>query len=219
MSRRLENKVLSTRLLSDSELDNLMNKIGAYLTSQEYLPLVHSRKLVHYISASHGGGSPYVGLFAPVGPVAAGVAFPVGGKRSKVPQAIVQVTDLPIGFGVDDGPSIDVPVGHAFAITAPGSICAEIAASISPYSKDIEQIKAGSGRYIVGMKFDKKVPDVPCDFCGFKQEVTIQPEITHVDGMRGTGPGGAVNVICSNCGKVFELNWPNVTIEIQWAQP
>ena len=195
MKRDQGTKAINTRLLSDSELDNLMNSFGAYLTSQGFTPLVHSRKLLQYQAQTQGKRGH-------------------GGKKSKVVQVSVSVTDLPIGFGVYDGPEVDVPVGLGFGISAPSLVSSTLVSMLAPYAEDLERLKEDSGKYLVGMTFNKRVPGVACDHCGYVQEVTIPISISRVEGIRGYGPGGSVTVICKKCNRSFPVNWDSLTIEI-----
>lgn len=217
MGKRMQSKVVTVRLMTDDELDGLMSLIGAYLMSRDYVPLLHTRKMIHYVPAIlQRKRRACIGLFVPVGPVVPGVAFSVGGKKPRTPQAIVRVTDLPVGLGVDGGPSTDIAVGHALGVLAQGPVYDEICGMIAPYSESLERLKAQSGKHVVGMKFDKKVPGVACDFCGHKQEIIIRPEITEVEGTIGTGPAGSAHIACSSCGKTFEVEWTGVVVEICW---
>jgi hypothetical protein len=146
--------------------------------------------------------------------VAPGVAVPVGGKKSKVVQVSVSVTDLPIGFQVDDGPEVDVPVGLAFGINAPSLISSTLVSMLAPYTEDLERLKDDSGKYLVGMTFNKRVPGIACDHCGYVQEVTVPTSISSVEGTRGNGPGGSVTVICKKCNRSFPFSWGSLTIEL-----
>lgn len=195
MTRYQGTKAISTRLLTDGELDNLMNSFGAYLTSQGFIPLVHSRKLLQYQAQTQGKRGH-------------------AGKKSEVLQVSVRVEDLPIGFGVDAGQEIDVPIGHAFGVSAPSLISSTMVSMLAPYAEDIERLKENSGKYLVGITFNKRVPGVVCDHCGYVQEVTIPISISSVEGIRGMVQDGSVTVICKKCNKSFPFSWVNVTIEI-----
>jgi len=180
--------VIPTRVLDRSELESLMASIGGFLIALGFTPLANTPRLLNYAVETRRG------------------------RRKE--QVMVQVTDLPIEFTAEDGSSQSIAAAYAFGIAAPGTLLQGIADIISPYQIELEQASANAGQLLKGKKFDKKVPGVSCDHCRFVQEVTVPIEIERVEGARGYGPGGKATVVCSNCGKPFEVDWDNVVIEI-----
>lgn len=69
-----------------------------------------------------------------------------------------RVEDLPIGFGVDAGQEIDIPIGHAFGVSAPSLVSSTLVSMLAPYAEDIERLKENSGKYLVGITFNKRIP-------------------------------------------------------------
>lgn len=189
MKRNRASNVITTRVLSDGELDNLMNSIGAHLMSQGFTPLVNTKKLLDYRPAAHG-------------------------KRAT--GIVIQVEELPVSFSVDDGPQVSIAVGLAFGISAPAPLYQALASMLVPYAADVEQLKGNAGQFLAGRAFNKKVPGVACDHCGHIQEVTIPFSITRIEGNCGYGPGGSATVVCSNraCNRSFPVTWDDVIIEI-----
>lgn len=209
-------EVIPVRLLTDSELDNLTNSMGAGLMAAGYAPRVHTRKLLRYELEGLSGRPKYVGLFAPLGWFAPGVAVPAGGRKARKTAVVVQVTDLPFTFSVEPDRGIDVPVGHAFGISAPGEVFGPLAALLAPYREELEAMKRDACRVLEGVSFVKKVPGVACDHCGFVQEVPIRITVERVDGHTAYGPGGSCTVACSNpaCGQTFPVSWDGIVFKI-----
>lgn len=214
MKRRSE--VVATRVLSTSELDNLTNAMGAYLMAQGYEPQAHTNKMLRYELAAAGRRGIYVGLFAPLNWIAPGIAIPVGGKKPGASAVVVQVTDLPFTFGVDEGPGVDITVGHAFGISAPASVFSALREMVSPYAEDLDKLKSRACSVLEGRTFRKKVPGIACDHCGTVQEVPIQVAVERVEGNTAYGPGGSTTAVCSNpaCGKTFPVSWDRVVFQI-----
>jgi len=188
VKNKASSTVIATRVLDQSELESLMASVGGFLIAQGFTPLAHSPRLLNYALETRRG-------------------------RCKA-QVMVQVTDLPIEFTAEDGSSQRIAAAYAFGIAAPGTLLQGITDLIAPYQIELEQASANAGQLLKGKKFDKKVPGVSCDQCGFVQEVTVPIEIERVEGTQGYGPGGKVTVVCCNCGKPFEVDWDNVVIEI-----
>lgn len=210
--------VVMTRVLSDSEMDGVMASMGAKLVAAGFTPLVHTRRLLTYQAEYDRKRGIYVGVFAPIGPVAPGLGLPLGKRGAKVVSTVVQVTDLPVAFSVDGGPGVEVPVALAFGISAPRRLLPDLEGALAACRVTMEQALAGAGDFLAGMSFDKRVPGVECDHCGHAQEVTVPIRITRVDGGRGYGPGGSTTVPCSNtgCGRSFEVTWDSVVVELSF---
>lgn len=216
MKLKQKSSVVSTRVLPEGELENLMNSIGVYLANQGFSPKTHTNRLLEYQAALPGRRGVYIGLFAPIGGLAPGVAVPVGGKEPKVVIAHVEVTDLPVSFCLEEGSWFDVTVGHAFGISAPAPVYPALVSMVAPYAADLDTLRDNAGKYFEGKTVNKKVPGIECDHCGYVQEVTIPITISNIEGNMGYGPGGSVAVLCSNpaCNKEFIVSWENLVVEI-----
>lgn len=208
--------VIPIRVLTDAQLDNVMGMVGTLLVADGFLPLTHTRRLLTYQKELKRKGGVYVGALVPLGPVAPGVGLPVSKPGSKVATAVVNVTDLPIDFHAEDGSSEQVVAALAFGISAPPDLLRSISEVVSPYAVELDEVKANIGQLLVGKTFQKTIPDIACDHCGYVQQVTVPIRIARIEGSLGHGPGGTATVLCSNpaCLKTFEVTWDNVVIQV-----
>lgn len=211
-------EAVTVRALSGAEMDGLVGAVGTMLMREGYSPEVHTRKLLTYKMEVEKKRGIYVGLFAPLKWIAPGVGLPLRRESSKFSKILVQFTDLPIGFSVEEGSGVEITVAHAVGVSAPKPILREIKKILAPFVTDIEKVKSNAGRFLTGKKFDKKVPGVACDHCGLEQEVTIPVEIARVEGGKGYGPGGSATVLCSNpdCEKTFDVTWDGIIVEVEY---
>lgn len=190
MASKTTSTVISTRPLSALEMDNVLSAIGAELFARGYQPQLHSRNLLEYRRQL---------------------------KRRKYAQAIVRVADLPVEFTGEEGGPEEIVAGHAFGVSATPDVAGVIAGLLQPYEETTESLISRSSSLLVGRTFVKKVPDVECDHCGTKQVVTVPVKIDRIEGTRGYGPGGCVEVKCCNCHKMFDVTWTDATIEIRFT--
>lgn len=116
---------------------------------------------------------------------------------------------------VDEREAVRLPVCLRFDIDGPAAIRNQITRVLAPHAIDIDRVIEHPERVLVGKTFEKKV-EVSCDHCGRPQEVSIPFQIERVEGDRGYGPGGSINVTCYNsgCNKPFEVTWDNVIVEL-----
>jgi hypothetical protein len=186
--------VISTRALNESELDSLMASIGTFLMSRGFTPLTHSTRLLNYRLVTR--------------------------RRGRFTSALVQVTDLPIDFSVESGSSQRIVAALAFGISAPDTVVARISDLVAPYQVGLDGVRASAVQLLRGKTFDKRVPGVACDHCGYMQEVTVPTEITGVEGNWAYGPGGSATVLCSNpdCRRPFTVDWDSVKAEIRFTE-
>lgn len=210
-------KVVATRFMPDRELEGVMSTIGMQLMARGYYPRAHTMKLLVYEAEGKAKRGVLVGGFVPVGPVAPGAGVSLRKQGSREARVVVQVTDLPISFSVDEGSNTDITVALAFGISAPAAVFPAIESVLAPYVVDPEQVKARAGEFLQGVTFQKKVPDVTCEHCGRTQEVTIPTTISSIEANRGYGPGGSAAVVCSNpeCRKTFTVEWDSVEVEVK----
>jgi DNA-directed RNA polymerase subunit RPC12/RpoP len=192
MRNKVSSTVIATRVLDQGELESLMAQIGGFLIARGFTPLAHAQRLLDYALETRRGH-----------------------RKETV---LVQVTDLPIDFTAEDGSSLRIAAAYAFGVAAPSTMLPAITDLIAPFQIELAEASANSGQLLRGKKFEKKVPGVACDHCGFVQEVTVPIEVERVEGARGYGPGGRTSVVCSNCGKPFEVTWDNVIVEIDITQ-
>jgi hypothetical protein len=182
--------VISTRPLSALEMDNVLSAIGATLFARGYEPMLHSRNLLEYRRQI---------------------------KRKKFALAIVRVADLPVEFTGEEGGPEEIVAGHAFGISSAPDVAEAISTQLQPYQETTENLISRSSALLVGKTFEKKVTDVACDHCGTEQVVTVPIKIDRIEGTRGYGPGGCVEVKCCNCHKTFDVTWTDATIEIRFT--
>lgn len=190
MKNKTSSTVISTRPLSALEMENVLSAIGAELFARGYEPQLHSRNLLEYRREI---------------------------KRKKYALAIVRVADLPVEFTGEEGGPAEIVAGHAFGVSAAPEVATAIVAVLQPYEETTDNLSVRSASLLVGRTFEKKVPDVECDHCGTKQEVTVPIQIDRIEGNRGYGPGGCVQVKCCKCHEAFDLTWPDVAIEIRFT--
>lgn len=191
-------RVITTQILSDSNLDSLLHSISTYLVSQGLTSVVHSRELLDY---------------RPKPPKKRGIfSFPSLGSKSK--RVVIEITEIPSGLTSDAGVSIGL--GLAFEVTTPAPIFQSLASLLAPYAVEIEQLQTNTGRLIVGRTYNATVSGATCDYCGHTQKVTIQFSLTEIVGGKGYAPGGNTVVICSNsaCGKRFPIYWCKIEIDM-----
>jgi hypothetical protein len=216
MKKRQSSNVISTRVLTSTEMERVMADIGVVLIGAGYEPQVHTSRLLSYEKASSGKAPVYGGFFLPIKPFAAGVALPVGKGGSKGLKAVVTVTDLPIDFSGESGPPMEVIIGHAFGVSAPDDVRARIEGVLAPFVDTLEHLKAHAADALVGRTFNK-VASVVCDNCGLEQEATVPIQISRIEGNTGYGPGGKASVVCSECRKSFDVTWDSVGVQIRWT--
>lgn len=198
MNQSQLSNIITTRALSEGELANLFNSIGSYLLSQGMARQSHSMSLLDYrvvVPAKRG----------------------IFGKRSRSIEVVVQVTELPVKYSVGGGPQINITAGLAFSIRAPSTLYQTVASFIAPYAATTELLQVNAAKALAGTTFEKRVPGVACDHCGYVQEIAIPCSIERIEGNLGYGPGGAVTVTCSNraCNMSFPVSWDNVIVQIQ----
>lgn len=194
-------EVVATRPLSDRERENVLSLIGTLLFSSGFEPQVHTRDALGYRRV-----------------VKMKSGFPLlRNPRVEYERAVVQVTDLTVTFSPEGMAPIDVVAGHAFGVSAPPQVKAEIDRLLEPFVEDVDILRANAGRALVGKEFRYRLPQVACDFCGRRQDVYIPVKIESMEGATGHGPGGCIQVKCSeaSCGKTFEVSWDNMIIKVE----
>lgn len=188
---------ITTRVFSDRDLENFLSAIGTHLRSHGYSPQVHSKSLLDYRAAT---------------PAKRGIF----GKKLTNADVVIKITELPIGFSVDEGPTVTITVGLGFVINAPAPLCQTFAAWLAPYVASPDELLSSAGQFLAGRTFNKRLAGLACEHCGHVQEVTIPFSISRIEGNRGYGPGGSTTVVCSNsaCNKSFIVNWDSIVVEI-----
>jgi hypothetical protein len=202
MKYKVTSSVISTRLLSERERDGVLSSIGGALFASGYEPCHHGRDLLEYQKVTkRSSGIPLL-----------------WGPKVEYTRAVVRVTDLPIEFTPEGAAPVEVIVGHAFGISAWTPVRQDIEKMLAPFTKGIDELKAGAPQYFVGRTVYKKTT-VECDHCGTSQAVTIPLQVTSMEGDIGHGPGGRMTVTCSNpeCSKEFEVTWDSVAIQVQYV--
>jgi len=207
----MTNQGVITRLIQRDELDGLLASISAGLVAQGFVPQGNVAGL--YVYERKKRPSVVITILLLLLWIIPGIIYLIiGGERTVVS---IKVTELPLNIEVDGADAIRVPVCLSFIINAPPKFRKQIAGVLAPYAVDVDSIIEHPGLVLVGKTLQKRI-EVDCEFCGRRQWVSLPFLIDRVEGDRGYGPGGSITVTCCNpsCGKLFEVDWDNVIVQL-----